>query len=267
MIMLSFCCVLYSQDITRTVDNSKFITQSIPDNMAAGENYNGIVTFENTGTTTWYPNEYKLRIIAGPSVTMGTWGISEMPITQIIEPGKTISIELKLIAPSAEGTHLFQSQLMHGSNMFGETSKEAQVIVSARTFSGEVFNSSAFVDQTVPTYMVLGNKYKVSISMTNTGKTAWTPGKYRLVLLEPTGVITTSNYWGSNSIELTDNIGPGSSKVFSFEIAPTQAGVYPLQWRMSSSDGGLFGDATKSVSVEVKAPPIEKNNEGRRGKE
>lgn len=54
---------VYAQDGTlRTVDNSNFVSQSVPDNMVAGETYKVIVTFKNVGTTTWRPDEYKLRI-------------------------------------------------------------------------------------------------------------------------------------------------------------------------------------------------------------
>jgi hypothetical protein len=269
---LGFCSVflysIFAQDISRTVDNSRFVTQSIPDNMVTGMSYNSIVTFENTGTTTWSPDNYKLRITSGPNVgPMGTWGISDVNFSKFIEPGNTVSFELNLVAPSSEGTYLFQAQLMHNYNYFGETSKAVDVIVTTRTSSGEVFNSSAFVEQTVPTFMEMGRKYKVMVSMTNSGKTAWTPGKYRLVFLEPSGNVSTSALWGPTTVELNETIAPGSSKVFDFEVTPGMSGNQLFQWRMASSDGGLFGDATKSVLVDVRPPKIEKKNEGKRGKE
>ncbi len=61
-----------------------------------------------------------------------------------------------------------------------------------------------------------------------------------------------SNVWGINRVELNENVYPGATKVFSFNvIAPTTSGSYLFQWRMSSSDGGLFGDASNPKYIYV----------------
>lgn len=259
VLFILFCILflpaaVYAQDGTnRTVDNSNFISQSVPGNMVAGETYKVIVTFKNVGTTTWTPGDYKLRIESGPDAgAVNTWGVSDVNLSQIVEPGKTASFELKVTAPSNDGAYQFVSKMMHGDYYFGESNDRIDVTVGPKVNIQETVNSGAFVEQTVPKSMKMGHTYKVSITFTNTGKTAWTPGKYRLVNLDTKGDALNKKLWGVESIELTETIVPGSTKVFIFKItAPHETGSYLFQWRMSSSEGGLFGDASNAVEVAV----------------
>src|SRR5690606_257178 len=50
----------------------------------------------------------------------------------------------------------------------------------------------------------------------------------------------------------SDSIAPGQSKTFSFVMtAPSSAGTYTTDWRMTQSSGGLFGETlTAKVIVE-----------------
>jgi hypothetical protein len=251
---------------TRTVDNSKFVNQSVPDRMAPDETYQLIVTFENIGTTPWVPGEYKLKIASDDGSITPVWSISEIDLEKIIESGNTASFELKVTAPSSEGVYSFKTQLLHGSYVFGETSKPVDVTVTRQVNYKEALNSSAFVEQTIPSVMEHGKTYKVMISMTNTGKTVWTPGLYRLVMLDAAGKAYTGGNWNKYSVSLDENISPGGTKVFNFEIIPLLPGTYTVQWRMASSETGLFGDATNPKVIKVNKIEVKKN-QGRKGKE
>jgi hypothetical protein len=243
-----------------TIDNSKFVNQSIPDQMAPGQGYTLIVTYENNGTTSWVPGEYRLRVL---SDNENVWSISDMDLTQTVEPGNTASFNVAVKSPSSDGVYPFYTQLLRNGNIFGEPSKRIDVSVSRQV---STLNNSAFVEQTIPSQMETGSVYKVSISMTNTGMTSWSPSMYRLVLLDASGTAYSGGNWSKYSSELTETIQPGASKVFTFELLPLVPGTYTLQWRMATSEGGLFGDASNPAVVTVKAPEVKKN-EGKSGKE
>jgi hypothetical protein len=251
---------------SKIVDDAKFINQSVPDRMSPSESYNLIVTFENNGTTSWMPGEYKLRVNSGSQSVYSVWSIMETDLTKVIEPGNTATFEVKVTAPSTEGVYPFTAQLLHGSYAFGESSKPVDITVSRQVNIKESLNSSAFVEQTIPSVMNAGKPYKVMISMTNTGKTVWTPGMYRLVMLDASGNSFTGTSWNTYSASIDESIPPGGSKVFNFDIIPLLPGSHTLQWRMVSSETGLFGDATKPLTVTVNRF-VEKKNEGKKGKE
>lgn len=250
---------------TNTLDNARFINQSIPDRMNPGETYNLILTFENTGTTSWN-SDYRIRVNSTDQKINSIWSVSEMELGRVIEPGNTATIELKVTAPVAEGVYPFQAELLHGSNVFGESSKPVEISVSKQVGYNDALNSSAFVEQTVPSEMEAGRPYKVLVSMTNTGKTTWKAGSYRLIMLDASGNPLTGSVWTTYSVGIDEDITPGGTKVFNFDVTPLVAGTYPLQWRMASGDNGLFGDASKTSVVTVKNPE-EKKNYGKEGKQ
>lgn len=247
------------------VDNSKFVTQSIPDRMSPGQTYNVIVTFENNGTTSWAPGDYKLRVTSTDGKSPA-WTGGDMDLVKVIEPGNTASFELKVTAPSSEGIYPFIAQLMRNGNVFGEPNKAIDISVSPSVGINDALNSSAFVQQTVPSVMDMGKPYKVMVSMTNTGKTTWTPGMYRLVMLDASGTVYTGPNWGTYSVGIDENIAPGGTKVFNFELIPTTDGNFSLQWRMAAGDNGLFGDASNVATVKVNKIE-EKKNIGKEGKQ
>ena len=255
----------YTAAQTQTVDNARFINQSIPDRMNPGETYNLILTFENTGSTSWN-SDYSIRVNSVDQKINSVWSVSEMELGRVIEPGNTATIELKVTAPTAEGVYPFRADLLHGSNVFGESSKPVEISVSKQVGYNDALNSSAFVEQTVPSEMQEGRSYKVLVSMTNTGKTTWKTGSYRLIMLDASGNPLTGGVWNSYSVGIDEDITPGGTKVFNFDVTPLVAGTYPLQWRMASGDNGLFGDASNTSVVTV-TKQEEKKNFGKEGKE
>lgn len=264
LFLLISCTFIFSQ--STTVDNSRFINQSVPDRMTPGQTYELIFTFENNGTTYWTPGDYRIRVSSDGS-SMGTvWAPTDMDFVRTIEPGNTATFQVKVTAPSSEGVYPIRAQLLHGSYNFGESSKPSDITVSIQVNIKEALNSAAFVEQTVPTVMETGKPYKVLISMTNTGKTVWTPGMYRLVMLDAAGNSYTGSSWNTYSVGIDESITPSGSKVFNFEIIPLLPGTYTMQWRMASSETGLFGDVTNPAVVTVNKIEVKKN-EGKRGKE
>lgn len=245
--------------------DSKYVSQSIPDRMIPGSKYNIILSFMNSGTDTWVPGVVRLKILPDDE-SKSVWSVSEFEITKMIEPGNTATIELTVTAPSAAGVYKLAGRLTANGSYFGEPSKSLEISVNSDVSMTEALNSAAFVEQTVPSIMEAGKKYKVMISYTNTGKTTWNQNSYRLIMLDASGNALTGNFWNTYSVSLDENIPPGSSKVFNFDIIPFAPGTYTLQWRLASGETGLFGDLSNPAVVTVNPVP-EIKNEGKSGKQ
>jgi hypothetical protein len=120
-------------------------------------------------------------------------------------------------------------------------------------------NNAQFISQSVPTTMTAGQTYTATVTMKNTGTRTWnSAGNYRLVSQNPMN----NNIWGLNAVGISSAypVNAGESRTFSFTIfAPTTAGTYNFQWRMTTgtSDNPLgFGDFTPNVIIQVTSPTI-----------
>ncbi|MFL6208705.1 MAG: S8 family serine peptidase [Pyrinomonadaceae bacterium] len=106
---------------------------------------------------------------------------------------------------------------------------------------------------TVPTSMVGGQSYSVSVTMRNDGSNTWTAADlYRLGVQNPQD----NSNWGTGRVHLTAAVPYGSSATFNFMvIAPTTPGTFNFQWQMVRDGVGWFGTASTNVAVSVSAPP------------
>jgi hypothetical protein len=111
-------------------------------------------------------------------------------------------------------------------------------------------NNAFFNSQSIPTSMIAGQTYAVSLNFANTGVNTWTLGdNYFLRSANPTDNTT----WGLKRVDLspTETILAGQAKSFKFNaIAPMNGGNYNFQWRMSQGTGA-FGGASANVSIPV----------------
>ncbi|MFH1551059.1 MAG: NBR1-Ig-like domain-containing protein [Planctomycetota bacterium] len=114
-------------------------------------------------------------------------------------------------------------------------------------------NDADFISQNVPSAMVAGQQYEVSITMENTGDTTWTEsGWYRLGAIH-----TPAGLWNSGRVYLSgeESIAPDQQKTFTFTVtAPSTPGNHNFQWRMVEDAVEWFGDYTTNVVVTVTAP-------------
>ncbi|MBE2227204.1 MAG: hypothetical protein IAE93_07685 [Ignavibacteria bacterium] len=251
---------------TSTGYDSKFVNQSIPDRMIPGQKYNLIVTFQNSGTVSWVPGEVRLKLFSNEDSKSPVWAVSELDLTKTIESENTATFEITVTAPSTAGVYKISAQLTNSAGVFGDVSKILEISVNNEVGFNDALNSSAFVEQTVPSEMEAGKSYKVMVSYTNTGKTSWDKGNYRLIMLDAAGNPLTGNFWNSYSVSLDETISPGGSKVFNFDVVPYSPGTYTLQWRLASGEMGLFGDVSNPAVVTV-TPVPEIKNEGKSGKQ
>ncbi len=113
--------------------------------------------------------------------------------------------------------------------------------------------ASTFVSQSVPTTMVMGQSYAVSVQMNNTGTATWTVAdNYKLGSQNPTDNTT----WGMNRIAISGSAAPGQTATFNTTVtAPTTPGTYNFQWRTAQDGVAWFGATTPNVVVTVTPPP------------
>ena len=109
--------------------------------------------------------------------------------------------------------------------------------------------SANLISQSVPSIMLPGQPYTVSITMQNVGPTTWTAGQgYRI------GPQPDNNAWGITRFAVPNDVAPGATVTLTFNItAPATPGNYRFQWRMLQEGVQWFGDMT-DVPVTVLAP-------------
>ena len=113
--------------------------------------------------------------------------------------------------------------------------------------------AASFVSQSVPNVVTAGTSFSVTVTLKNTGTTAWTAlNSFRLGSQSPANNTT----WGPSRAFLaaTDTIHQGQQKSFTFTAtAPTVPGVYAFQWQMVQDGGGagFFGSTTPLVNINV----------------
>lgn len=112
-------------------------------------------------------------------------------------------------------------------------------------------DGATLVSSNVPTMMVQGQTYNASVTMRNSGTSTWTTGTYQLGSQNPQD----NTSWGTNRVALPNNVAPGQSVTFSFQVrAPATTGTTNFQWKMLQP-AGWFGDLTTNTPITVTAAP------------
>jgi hypothetical protein len=112
-------------------------------------------------------------------------------------------------------------------------------------------SDAAYKTQSVPTEMIGGQKYTVSVSMLNVGASTWSNADgYRLGSVNPVNNRT----WGLNRVPCPDT-KPGAIGTFKFGVtAPPHSGSYGFQWQLLQ-EPEWFGAPSDVVSIRVLPPP------------
>ena len=226
--------------------NAVFVNQSVPAAMTAGQQYSVSVTMTNTGGTTWTAGAmYRLGAINPYDNTV--WGANRiaMGAGESIAPNQQKTFTWTVTAPAAAGSYNFQWRMVQdGVTWFGGNSTNVVVAVSSAP-------NAALVSSSVPTTMVAGQLYSVSVTMRNTGSTTWTPGAlYRLGAINPYDNFT----WSMNRVALAagDSIAPNQAKTFTWTVrAPSAGGTYNFQWRMVQDGVTWFGANGANTVISV----------------
>jgi hypothetical protein len=117
-------------------------------------------------------------------------------------------------------------------------------------------NNAQFSTQSVPTAMIAGQTYQVSVKMNNTGSTTWSSGSsYALGSQNPANNTT---WLSATRVPLPNPVAPGASATFAFTVtAPATAATYNFQWQMvqDNAQSPWFGDFSPNVAVTVSPAP------------
>jgi RHS repeat-associated protein len=134
---------------------------------------------------------------------------------------------------------------------FGDYSTNVQVPVSGA--SGNGGNAAQCTWQNVPSTMVAGQSYTMTVKILNTGTSTWTTANnYNL------GSSNDYGGWGLYRVPVPSSIAPNQEATFTFAVtAPLTPGTYTFQWRMVQDYVEWFGDTSTNVSVIVttQSPP------------
>jgi serine protease len=116
-----------------------------------------------------------------------------------------------------------------------------------------VQRDARMLSQSVPSTMVAGQSYSVSLTVKNAGSLAWSPvgptcNAYRLGSAN-------ANNWGVNGrADLPAAVAAGQQTTITFTVtAPATPGTYNFQWQMLQECVQWFGDLSPNVAVTVRA--------------
>jgi len=239
---------------TPRANEAQFVSQSVPAQMNAGQQYAVSVVMRNTGSNTWFPGSYKLGS-QNPHENRN-WGSSRIDLTTTVAPGQNGVFSWTVTAPASVGTFNFQWRMLNvGVEWFGALSDNVAVSVTGGAPLAP--NDAAFVGQNVPTQMNAGQAYAVSVTMRNTGSNTWAPGSYVLGAQNPHD----NRNWGPSRIDLAAPVAPGQNAVVSWVVtAPTTPGVYNFQWRMLNVGVAWFGAQSANLAVDVTGSALPPND-------
>jgi len=127
---------------------------------------------------------------------------------------------------------------------------------AANVSTTKKIDNAQFISQQVPTEMIAGQSYEISITMKNTGTTTWNwQEQYKLGSRNPRDNFN----WGSNRTHLKYNqsVAPGEEYTFKFTItAPLILGKYNFQYRMVKEYIRWFGSFSNNIQVNVISGPF-----------
>lgn len=95
-------------------DGATFVSHSVPTSMTAGQSYNVSVTMNNSGSTTWTSDVYKLGTQNPQDNTLWIGGNRVyLPAGVTVPPGSNYTFNFTVTAPSTPGYYNFQWQMVH----------------------------------------------------------------------------------------------------------------------------------------------------------
>jgi len=246
---------VYYSDVN---NNAEYINQAVPTHMMGGQTYKVWVTMKNTGKTSWNSvsespaGQYKLGFVSDLTDGSKYMNLNSLPVSlnQTVAPGESANFEFAVTAPSQAGSYYFQTMMMQNNSYFGQKSNGVWITVDGGGSSSSL-NSSNFIEQRIPMKMTSGTEYKISITMSNNGQTAWTKDRYALALIDSKMLPMSFNTWDVGYVEVPETVWPGTLVTFEFNVkAPTTENIYPLQFSIMES-GRPFGTPTPAVEVSV----------------
>ncbi|MCB0727176.1 MAG: hypothetical protein KDD00_06905 [Ignavibacteriae bacterium] len=265
LLLLFFKTDLKAQDnsingVSPSGDNSKIISYDIPEEMKPGEEFVVTVNMLNTGNNKWTKNNnYKLSLFdqADNMFQADVWGVKEVSVPYDVNPDEKVMFLFKITAPQETGTYNCRWVMTKDDQFFGEyTANMVTVKNETGTLSSDnEGNNSRFISIDIPEFMNSGEKYKVTVTMKNTGSNPWyytTSGDFKIAPVADSSAMKYPD-WNTTEYFLSNTIDTGQISTIEFYVtAPPVNGIYSLQWRMKKGDK-YFGQITNRAYVNVTA--------------
>lgn len=229
-----------------------FVSQLLPNQIAAGEKFKAFIQYRNTGKSSWSRRQgHRLAAVAPDSLKH--WGIDkvELDVQEHILPGQTATFTFIAEAPARAGHYPFQWQLYQDDRrFFGDRTPATSIFVGTIQDTDSEKLDAEFVSASIPDALRTNTTYTVTLLFKNTGQTPWRSGQVVLRPHESSGNLT----WFTDRVDLDPGeiVEPGDIKSFEFNIhTPPDAGRYGFQWNLADPHGQSFGDASELRELAV----------------
>lgn len=119
-------------NLNDALNSSAFVEQTIPKQMTAGNSYTVMISFTNTGKTSWDKDSYRLVMLdaAGNPLTGNFWNTYSVNLDETIKPGGSKVFNFEII-PFAPGSYTLQWRMASGEiGLFGDITNPAVITVS-----------------------------------------------------------------------------------------------------------------------------------------
>ena len=143
--------------------------------MKPGEEFVVTINMLNSGINKWTKSDnFKLSLFdqADNMFQADVWGIKEVSLPYDVNPNEKVMFLFKITAPLQSGTYNCRWVMTKNDQFFGEyTANMVTVADNSGLFSSDAEgNNSEFMYIDIPEFMNAGEKYKVIITIKNTGK-------------------------------------------------------------------------------------------------
>ncbi|WP_424357759.1 NBR1-Ig-like domain-containing protein [Methanocella sp. MCL-LM] len=231
--------------------NAAKVSDNIPSTMLAGKTYPISITMTNSGNMPWTANDQFSLGAVGESTgdaAKFTAKRLRMPAGTVIPPGESYTWTMNMVAPTTSGTYNPQYQMVwDGHTWFGQTIGKPVSVIYAP--------DADLVSMSIPDTMYAGQTYTASVTLTNTGNTAWSEADATRLGAVGEGSGDAAKFSSTRIfIAPGTTVQPGQQRVFTFTMtAPYSGGTYNPQYQMVWDGHQWFGD-TVGKSVTVLAP-------------
>jgi len=222
-------------NVTRFTNDAKYISQTIPATVSAGNDFTVPITMKNVGASTWSAaSGYQLSSINPTGNTL--WRIPRMNLPTNVAKNLSANFSGICTAPITPGDYPMQWQMTLNGTPFG--AQTPNVVIHVVTGP----DNALFSGQSVLKSVGPGVSFSATIQMKNIGTGAW-DSNYSLV---PIG----SSKFGVNKIAAPITSPNATGLFLPTFTAPLTPGTYTFQWRMSHN-GNQFGQSSQSVTIVV----------------
>jgi parallel beta-helix repeat protein len=236
-----------------STNDAQVTGNTIPSAMVGGQSYPVTLTMMNTGTMTW--NEASMIRLGNANADAYTFKLPDvggyrvsLPAGTSVAPGESYTFSWTVTAPTTVGTYTPTYQMVwDGHQWFGQKASQTLVVTVPAV-------NALVVSISIPSTMVGGQSYPVTVTMKNIGTMTWNEASMiRLGNANADAYTFKLPDVGGYRVSLPagTSVPPGESYTFSWTVtAPTTVGTYTPTYQMVWDGHQWFGaQASQTVVV------------------